>query len=115
MHRAFRQLDSASVATTSAPLHLATCLFVWSLGSALGLAAPLSDYLVYVPLIYLISAAPVSLAGLGVQEFTFTAFFGAGEGLALALLFRVALIASTLPAPIFWPSDRPSPSGRGPG
>jgi glycosyltransferase 2 family protein len=85
-------------------LHLVTCVFVWSLGMSLGMDEPFCAYLVYIPLVYLITALPISVAGLGVQELSFTAFFGPVHGLALALIFRISLILLTIPAPLLWPS-----------
>lgn len=88
-------------------LHFITCIFVGMLGKSLGMAEPLSAYLVYVPLVYLITALPISVAGLGVQELSFTTFFGPIHGLALALIFRLSLIVFTLPSPLFWPAGQP--------
>ena len=69
------------------------------LGEALAISLPLWNYFVYVPLIFIIGAIPVSPGGVGVVENLYVAFFataavGASPILALALLARFV--------PIFW-------------
>ncbi len=69
------------------------------LGEALFIPLPLWNYFVYVPLIFIIGAIPVSPGGVGLVENLYVAFFataavGASSILALALLARFV--------PIFW-------------
>jgi len=70
------------------------------LGASLSLAIPWYQYVIYVPLIYIIAAVPIVPGGVGLAENFYVAFFAgltvAGESsiLALALLARLV--------PMFW-------------
>ncbi len=69
------------------------------LGLALNIDAPVYSYFVYVPLIYIIGAIPISPGGVGLMEDLYVAFFssalvGASPILVLALLARFI--------PVFW-------------
>jgi uncharacterized membrane protein YbhN (UPF0104 family) len=73
-------------------------------GMSLGLAVPWYHYCLYIPLIYIIAAVPVSPGGLGVAEAFYVAFFvhsGAGvsevQALALALVARLIPMICSLP------------------
>jgi len=69
------------------------------LGSSLGLQTPWYNYFLYVPLIYIIGAVPLSPGGVGVIENFYLIFFTSGlvhenEVFALAVLARLI--------PMFW-------------
>jgi len=71
-------------------------------GMSLGLAVPWYHYCLYVPLIYIIAAVPISPGGLGVAEAFYVAFFvpcgaGVSEVLALALVARLIPMICSLP------------------
>jgi len=74
------------------------------LGWSLGLAAPAYRYFVYVPLIYIIGAAPVSIGGLGLVEGLYQYYFASANAsavLALALLARLIPVLWSLPGIVF--------------
>ncbi len=73
-------------------------LSAWSLG----LDVAWYKFFLYVPIIYIIAAVPISPGGLGVVEFFFLAFFAVGavsesEVLALALVARLVPMFCSLP------------------
>ena len=75
---------------------------IFLVGQALGLPVPWHVYYVYVPLIYIVAAVPISPGGLGVVEALFVQFFapaGAGttETLAMVLMCRVLQLFCSLP------------------
>lgn len=84
---------------------IAQLIFVASLGllgKSMGLAVPWYQYLVFVPIIYIIGALPISLGGVGVIEWAFVAFFSpwtqsTSEIMALALLARLNHVVAGLP------------------
>ena len=72
------------------------------IGRALGLPIAWYEYFLYTPLVYIISAIPISPGGLGVMEWCFVTFFAAGaatpsEAMALALLARLGPMICSLP------------------
>jgi len=68
------------------------------MGRSLGLEIPWFQYVIYIPLIYIIAAVPIVPGGVGLAESFFVTFFaawgGESEVLALALLARLV--------PMFW-------------
>ncbi len=75
------------------------------LGMSLHLETSWYLYFVYVPVIYIIGAVPVTPGGVGVVETLYVGFFisstvGASEILALALLARLILIFWSLPGAV---------------
>jgi hypothetical protein len=67
---------------------LANVVVVWFVGEALGLSVPFAYYAVFVPLVTLLTLAPISLNGMGIREagaVLFLAPFGIDEGSALCL------------------------------
>ncbi len=83
-------------------------LFVGSValvGASLSLDTPWYNYLVFVPLIYILGAVPITPGGVGLIEQFYLVFFvsaicGPSEVLALALLARLVPIISGLPGGI---------------
>ncbi|MBS3734828.1 MAG: flippase-like domain-containing protein [Phycisphaerae bacterium] len=75
-------------------------------GASLGLAIPWYQYLLYIPLIYIIGSVPITPGGVGVMEAAFVHFFvnapavGASEVFAMALLARLVPIVCGLPGAI---------------
>ena len=83
------------------------CAAVW-LG-ALGLGIHISPFyfLIFVPLITLISMIPVSLNGMGLREYSYMSLFGAigvaGEScVALGLMYSLMVILSSLPGGVVY-------------
>jgi uncharacterized membrane protein YbhN (UPF0104 family) len=94
------------------------------LGSAMTPAAPLSEYILYVPLIALMAQLPISILGLGVREAGFTLLFACdsasrAETMALSITyFAVGLLANMLGALAYLApagGGKPDRVGGGPG
>jgi uncharacterized protein (TIRG00374 family) len=79
----------------------------FALGRAIGIEAPLSAYVAFVPIILLIMLLPISIYGLGTSQLAFAAFFSrvgvpAGEAIALSLLFLGLGILGNLPGAVLF-------------
>jgi glycosyltransferase 2 family protein len=82
-------------------------LGVVALGIALGLDLGLLAYLVFVPLVIMLTMLPISVGGIGVREGAFVYFFtGAGvpaeAALALSLLLYLVSLLSVLPGGVIY-------------
>jgi len=82
----------------------------WLIGLGLGMSVELTYYILFIPIISLISMIPISIAGLGVQEGAFVYFFSlTGTNsttiLALALVQRFLLIIAVLPGGFLYLRD----------
>lgn len=68
------------------------------MGTSLSLPVPWYSYLIYIPLIYIVGAVPITPGGVGLVESLYLAFFGAtcdaGQIVVLAMLARLI--------PMFW-------------
>jgi len=78
------------------------CAVVWIIALSLDIRIPSYYFLIFVPVITLISMIPVSLNGMGLREYSFMSLFGAigvsGElCIALGLLYSFIVIISSLP------------------
>ena len=78
------------------------CVAVWIIALSIGIRIPMFYFLIFVPVVTLISMIPVSLNGMGLREYSFMNLFGAigvaGEScIALGLLFSFMVILSSLP------------------
>jgi glycosyltransferase 2 family protein len=96
-------------------------LGVVALGVSLGLDLGLAAYLVYVPLIIMLTMLPISVGGFGVREGAFIYFFvGAGvpaeSALALSILLYLVSLLSVLPGGVVYLSQgigrRENPSAK---
>ncbi len=79
----------------------------WIMAMGLRLHVPFSYFLIFVPVITLISMIPISLNGMGLREFSFLSLFGAigvapASCIALGLLSSIVLILSSLPGGIVY-------------
>ncbi|WP_447968832.1 lysylphosphatidylglycerol synthase transmembrane domain-containing protein [Nitrospira sp. M1] len=79
----------------------------WLVGLGLGLSVELAYYVLFIPIISLISMIPISIAGLGVQEGAYVYFFSltgtnATIILTMALVLRFLLIFAVLPGGILY-------------
>jgi len=77
------------------------------LGACLNLGLPLVNFLLYAPIIFILSAVPVTPGGIGVLEELFLLYFAAANNpnkvLLLALLFRLTILLCSLPGLVaFW-------------
>jgi hypothetical protein len=79
-------------------VHLMFVLSIGLCGASLYLRIPWYQYVIYIPLIYIIAAVPIVPGGVGLAEGMFVTFFGVwadqSQILALALLARLV--------PMFW-------------
>ncbi len=100
--------DAAVVAAMTLGVHLLLASGIACLGLALKLPTAISLYFLFVPVIYIIAAIPVSIGGLGLVEGMYVLFFAGGAGtdssalLALALLARLTPMLLSLPGLVFW-------------
>ena len=100
------------VAAMTVGVHLLLTAGIACLGQALRLTTPVELYLLYVPVIYILAAVPVSIGGLGLVEGMYVLFFAAGPWadssavLALALLARLTPMLLSLPGLVFWLSRK---------
>lgn len=80
------------------------------LGLGLGIAAPLSAYFAFVPLILLVMLLPVTVNGIGTSQAAFVWFFGRvgvppADAFALSVLFVALGIVGNLPGAILYVSS----------
>ena len=98
-------------------VHLLLPAGIAAMGAALGLPTPAVLYFLFVPVIYILAAVPVSIGGLGVVESMYIVFFAQGGRadsslvLAVALLARLTPMLLSLPGLVFWLVER---AARGP-
>lgn len=88
----------------------------WMLGLSLGIAAPLTAYVAFIPVIVLVMLLPVTMNGLGTGQLAFVWMFrlagvGAAEAFALSVLFAGLGIVGNLPGALLY-AVGPSPPRR---
>jgi hypothetical protein len=113
--------DAAIVVAMTIGVHLMLAGGIACLGLALNLPTAITLYFLFVPVIYILAAIPVSIGGLGLVEGLFVLFFSAGTGadgsavLALALLARLTPMLLSLPGLVFWLGEKgpKAPAGSG--
>ncbi len=79
----------------------------WVTAEGLRLEVPFVYFLVFIPVITLITMIPISLNGLGLREYAFVSLFGGigvapSMGLALSLLTLLMLVLSAIPGGIVY-------------
>ncbi|MBU0753944.1 MAG: flippase-like domain-containing protein [Planctomycetes bacterium] len=88
-------------------VHLTIILAVWILGKGLSIHLPLTTYLAFIPIIFIVSSLPLTPSGWGVGEVMFVLFFhtyggvAAAPALALSLVFRANATIQSLLGGIF--------------
>ncbi|MDB5925227.1 MAG: conserved rane protein of unknown function [Betaproteobacteria bacterium] len=102
---------SAMVTLLSLAAHVNISITAWLIAQALGLALPLMDCLILIPVVVLASTLPISVGGWGIREgvtVSLLALVGvsSAEALALSLLLGFAGIAISLPGAILWLNQR---------
>ena len=115
-HGAVTVVLIASVAVQLIRVAQAYCL-----GVAIGIAAPLWTYLVFVPLIVIVMQVPITISGLGTSQLMFELFFGrvgvpAPQAVALSILFLALGIIGNLPGGLIYltgPAPPKPPGGEG--
>ena len=99
------------VLAASVAVQLLRIVQAYYLGRGLGISAPLTVYLVYVPLILLVMLLPVTFNGIGTSQAAFVWSFGqagvdAAAAFALSVLFVALGIIGNLPGGILYAVDR---------
>jgi hypothetical protein len=79
----------------------------WITALGLRIHVPVGYFLIFIPVITLISMIPVSLNGMGLREYSFLSLFGAigiapGSCIALGLISSILLIVSSLPGGVVY-------------
>ena len=70
------------------------------IGMSLGLDTPWYNYFLYVPLIYIIGAVPISPGGVGLVEALYVSFLATSATVAPTQVLALALLARLIP--VFW-------------
>jgi hypothetical protein len=97
---------SAAVAI-SLVFDLAMISFIYLAAIAIGWTVPFKYFCVFIPIIALISMAPITLYGLGLREFSFVYLFSQvgvpkEAGLLLAFLWLFVILVSSLPGAVIY-------------
>jgi uncharacterized protein (TIRG00374 family) len=103
----------AGVLLLSIAVQVLRVLQAWCLGVALGIAAPLTTYFAFIPVILLVMLLPISVNGLGTSQVAFVLLFGrvgvaSGQAFALSLLYLALGVVGNLPGGLlyaFAPAD----------
>ncbi|MCG6551426.1 MAG: flippase-like domain-containing protein [Candidatus Magnetominusculus sp. LBB02] len=103
--RNYKAIALSFMLTTAAQLTAISCVYLTAVG--LGVKVSVLDLLIFVPMIVLIAAVPISISGLGLREGAFVLLFkkaGIAEETALAISFGwyLSVLASSLPGFIFY-------------
>jgi uncharacterized protein (TIRG00374 family) len=106
MHHAPRTILAA--VGLSAAGQVATILAIYALALSLGAdRVPLSDYFVFEPIIFLVTALPISVGGWGVEQVAYAQLFGmagmaANTAIALSVLYKLSVLVIALPGGILF-------------
>lgn len=101
----------ANVLVCSVAVQVLRIVQAYYLGRGLGIAAPLSTYFAFIPLILLVMLLPITFNGIGTSQAAFLWFFGragvpAAAAFALSVLFVALGIIGNLPGGILYASGR---------
>jgi len=110
-----RRVMLAAVLAASLGVQALRVWQAWCLGQGLGLTAPFSSYLAFIPLILLIMLLPITFNGLGTSQLAFVwAFRQVGvadaDALTLSVLFVALGIVGNLPGGILVALGRTRPA-----
>jgi hypothetical protein len=102
------------VLVASVAVQLLRIVQAYYLGRGLGIAAPLTAYLVYIPLILLVMLLPVTFNGIGTSQAAFVWSFGqagvdAAAAFALSVLFVALGIVGNLPGGLLYAAGERQP------
>jgi uncharacterized protein (TIRG00374 family) len=107
------RLELARVLGASVAVQFLRVLQAYCLGRAVGLALPLSVYLVFIPIVLLVMLLPVTINGLGTSQLAFDWLFAPlgvdpAATVALSLLFVALGIVGNLPGAVLYAAgERP--------
>jgi glycosyltransferase 2 family protein len=106
------------VLVASVAVQILRIIQAYYLGRGLGIAAPLTVYLVYIPLILLVMLLPVTFNGIGTSQAAFVWSFGqagvdAGSAFALSILFVALGIVGNLPGGFLYAVGERQPDADG--
>lgn len=100
---------TAAVAGLSVMSQAISILIIYGLGRSLGItAAPLWSFFVFEPIIFIITALPISMGGWGVQEWAYKELFAGFAGMdpnqaiALSVLFKLSAILVSIPGGVLF-------------
>ncbi|MDH4199234.1 MAG: flippase-like domain-containing protein [Spirochaetia bacterium] len=101
------KLKSFQVIGLSIAVHCLIAVFVYALAKAVHVPIGLSECLLLIPLVLLVSMIPVSIAGWGVREGAMVVAFGffhisPGDSMLVSVLFGIVVALSSIPGLIFW-------------
>ena len=99
--------DLATVLALSIGVQAVRIAQAWFLGLALGISAPASAYVAFIPIILLIMLLPVTVYGLGTSQFAFDSLFAlvgvpGAAAFALSVLFVALGIVGNLPGGVLY-------------
>jgi uncharacterized protein (TIRG00374 family) len=105
MHHAPRTVLAA--VALSAAGQVATILGIYALALSLGADVPVGDFFVIEPIIFLVTAVPVSVGGWGVEQVAYAQLFGmagmaATTAIALSVLYKLSVLALSLPGGVLF-------------
>ncbi|MBE0621683.1 MAG: flippase-like domain-containing protein [Burkholderiales bacterium] len=98
--------------------HLSIAVLVFGIARMAGVPVELGECFLLIPLVMLVAAIPVSVAGWGVREGAMVIAFGfinvsPGDALLVSVLFGLVVVISSFPGAVFWMTmGRPFGSAR---
>lgn len=99
----------AATAGLSVASQVISILIIWGLARALGLQqTPLWQFFVFEPVIFIVTALPISVGGWGVQEGTYAVLFGTFGGMdpssavALSVLVKLSMLLVSVPGGVLF-------------
>lgn len=99
----------ATTAALSGVSQVVSILIIWGLARALGLnQTPLWQFFVFEPIIFIVTALPISVGGWGVQEGTYALLFGTFGGMdpnqavALSVLVKLSMLLASVPGGVLF-------------
>lgn len=109
-------LQLANVLLGSVAVQLLRIAQAYCLGQSLGMLAPWTAYLAFIPMILLVMLLPVTVNGIGTSQVAFVWFFeragtSAAEALALSVLFLGLGVIGNLPGGLIYAFD-PAPRAK---
>jgi uncharacterized protein (TIRG00374 family) len=89
-------------------------LQAWMLGLSLGIAAPLTTYFAFIPIILLVMQVPITVSGLGTSQVGFEVMFAragvsSASAIALSLLFVGLGVVGNLPGGLLYLTGKGAP------
>lgn len=88
-------------------IHLSVAVFVFGIARTAGVEVGLGECILLIPLVMLVAAIPVSVAGWGVREGAMVIAFGflnvsPEDALLVSVLFGLVVVTSSFPGAVFW-------------